>query len=222
MCVWGCCLQGENEEKEDETVPFSKTAQVPKQVKVLKKGEKIVLKYVNVKEYDERFDEIAELYNNQMENYMTMKKSLFELNEVNNSSNLTDCMEKIKKKYNNYDIQIQMKGYNFTLLVKPTEDIPDNLQESQELMKELSRATKVLISSQTKLGGMVFSMDQIQEEIDKKIKEVNTGYLDQKRLVENLKENMKNIDIVKQWSMEYEEEASEVLKEIAHIAGVTI
>lgn len=219
MSALCCCLQANNG---DETVPFSKTAQVPKQVKVLEKGKRLVVKNVNVKEYDDKFVEIAELYNNQVENYMTMKKCLSELNELNHSANLTGCMEKIKEKYRNYDVQIQMKGYNFTLLVKGTEDIPDNLQDSQELMKELSRATKVLIGSQTKLGGIVFSVSQIQDEMATQIKEVNTGYLDQIRLVENLEENMKNIEKATVLSKEYEEEASEVLMEVAHIAGVTV
>ncbi|XP_075701298.1 uncharacterized protein LOC142665479 [Rhinoderma darwinii] len=219
MSVLCCCLPASDD---DETVPFSKSAQVPKQVKVLEKGKTLVVKNINVKEYDVKFVEIAELYNNQVENYMTMKKSLFEFNEVNDSANLTSCMEKMKEKYSSYDIQIQMKGYNFSLLVKTTEEVPKNLQESQDLMKELSRATKILIGSQTKLGGMVFSVSQMQEEMRKKIKEVNTGYLDQIRLVENLEENIKNIDNAKLLSKEYEEEASEVLREIAHIAGVTI
>ncbi|XP_056406565.1 uncharacterized protein LOC130297740 isoform X2 [Hyla sarda] len=205
-----------------KTVPFSKSAQAPRQSKVLEKGKKLVVKNVNVKEYDDKFVEIAELYNNQVENYMAVKKYLFELNEVNDSANLTSCMEKIKEKYSSYDIQTQMKGYNFSLQIKATEDIPENLQKCQELIKELSRATKVLIGSQTKLGGMVFSFSQIQEEMADKIKEVNTGYLDQIRLVENLEENMKNIDKAKLFSTEYEQEASEVLREIAHIAGVTV
>ncbi|XP_073538636.1 uncharacterized protein [Phyllobates terribilis] len=220
MSIFCCCVQASD--NEDETVPFSKSSQVPKQVKVLEKGKKLAVKIVNVKEYDDKFVEIAELYNNQVENYTTMKKSLCQLNEVNHSADLTSSIEKIKEKYSNYNIQIQMKGYNFNLLVEPTEDIPENLQESQKLMQELSRATKVLIGSQTKLGGMVFSMGQKQEEMAKKIKEVNPGYLDQIRLVENLEENMKNIEKAKLLSTEYEEEASEVLKNIAHISGVAI
>ncbi|XP_066443465.1 uncharacterized protein [Eleutherodactylus coqui] len=219
MSAFCCCLQASND---DETEPFSKAAHVPKQVKVLEKGKTLIVKNVNIKEYDNKFGEIAELYNNQVENYMTMKKCLSELNEVNRSAGLTSCMEEIKEKYSNYDIQVQMKGYNFTLLVEATEDIPANLQDSQKLMKELSRATKVLIGSQTKLGGLVFSVNQIQGEMANQIKEVNTGYLDQIRLVENLEENIKNIETAKLLSTEYEDEASEVLKEIAHIAGVTI
>ncbi|XP_073416138.1 uncharacterized protein [Dendrobates tinctorius] len=220
MSVFCCCVQASD--NEDETVPFSKSIQVPKQVKVLDKGKKLAVKTVNVKEYDDKFIEIAELYNNQVESYTSMKKSLSQLNEVNDSTNLTSCIEKIKEKYSNYNIQIQMKGYNFNLLVEPTEDIPENLQESQELIKELSRANKVLIGSQTKLGGMVFSLCQKQEEMANKIKEVNPGYLDQIRLVENLEENMKNIEKAKLLSTKYEEEASEVLRNIAHIAGADI
>ncbi|KAM4031409.1 uncharacterized protein ACNLHF_018874 [Anomaloglossus baeobatrachus] len=220
MSVFCCCVQASD--NEDETVPFSKSVQVPKQVKVLDKGKKLAIKIVNVKEFDDKFVEIAELYNNQVENYTTLKKCLSQLNEVNDSDNLTSCIEKIEEKYSNYNIQIQMKGYNFNLLVEPNEDIPEKLQQSQELMKELSRATKVLIGSQTKLGGMVFSLSQKKEEMTEKIKELNPGYLDQIRLVENLEENMKNIDKAKQLSTEYEEEASEVLRNIAHIAGVAI
>ncbi|XP_069809037.1 uncharacterized protein [Dendropsophus ebraccatus] len=214
-----CCIQSSTD---DETVPFSKSAPAPKQVKVLEKGKKLVVKNVNVKEYDDKFVEIAELYNNQVENYTAMKKCLFQLNEVNGTANLPGCMEKMKEKYSDYGIQAQLKGYNFSLVVKETENIPENLQESQELIKELSRATKVLIGSQTKLGGMVFSVSQIREEMVDRIKEVNVGYLDQIRLVENMEENVKNIDKAKLLSTEYEQEASEVLKEMADIAGATV
>ncbi|KAM3922499.1 uncharacterized protein RB166_011667 [Leptodactylus fuscus] len=220
--LYCCCLQASDEDEEEETLPFSKSAQTPKQVMVLEKGKKLIVKKVNVTEYDDKFTEIAELYNHQVENYVAMKTSLSQLNEVNNSADLTGCMEVIKEKYSHHDIQIQMKGYNFSLLVKATENIPENLQESQELMKELNRATKVLLGSQMKLGGIMFSGSQIQEEMANQIKEVNPGYLDQVRLVENLKENMKNTDQAKLWSAEYEEEAGQVLREVAHIAGVTI
>ncbi|XP_071968664.1 uncharacterized protein [Engystomops pustulosus] len=205
-----------------QAAPFAKSGRFPKQEKVLEKGKKLVIRNVNVNEYDDKFAEIAEVYNHQVENYMAMKKCLYRLNEVHHCASLTSCMERIQDKYSNYDIQVQMKGYNFTLLVKSTEDIPDDLQESQELMTEMNRATKVLLGSQTKLGGMVFSAGQMEGEMRRKVKEVNPAYLDQIRLVENLEENMKNIDKAKLLSTEYEEEASEVLREIAQIAGVTI
>ncbi|XP_072259558.1 uncharacterized protein [Pyxicephalus adspersus] len=205
-----------------KTAPLSVQIQHPKKVRVLQKGDKLLLKKVDVGEYDEKFSEIADLYNRQVDNHDIMTRSVSELIHISNSKNLSSCIETLKTQYSSYDPQIRMEGYNFSLTTQETENLPEALQESQELVKQLSRAIKLLISTQTKLGGMVFSVPQDKSEMENKIKEANTGYLDQIRLVDNLQENIQNIDKAKQLSKEYEEEATNVLKEIANIAGVSI
>ncbi|XP_075072960.1 uncharacterized protein LOC142161336 [Mixophyes fleayi] len=214
---FGCCVETSEEENE----PLSKGLRIPRQVTVLEKGDKLVVRKVNVAPYDEKFSEIAELYNKQMEYHVTMKKSLSQLYN-GNTSNLAGCIETLKAKHSNSDIQIQIEGYNFSLVVKEAENIPGDLKEAQEAMAKLSRATKLLIGIQTKLSGMVFSVAQEKTEMANKIQETNTGYLDRIRLADNLDENLKNIDRAKQLSKEYEQEANNVLMEIAAIAGATI
>lgn len=204
-----------------QTEPLSTQVRHPRQVKVLEKGERLQVKTVNVPEYDEKFSEIAELYNKQVENHNTMNHCLAQLN-VSASRNLGSCIETLKTQYSSYDPKIKMEGYNFSLTTQTTDNLPEALQESQGLVTQLSRAVKLLMSTQTKLGGMVFSVPQDKSEMESKIKEVNTGYLDQIRLVENLQENTRNIDMAKKHSKEYEEEARSLLTEIANISGISL
>ncbi|XP_063817215.1 uncharacterized protein LOC135056233 [Pseudophryne corroboree] len=214
----GCCVEASKEEQE----PLSSGSRIQKQVIVLEKGNKLVVKKVNVAIHDEKFSEIAELYNKQVDYYVTMKDCLSQLKNGNTSAGLASCIETLKTKHNNYDIQIQMEGYNFSLEIKAAKDIPDDLKNAQEVMTRLSQATKLLLGTQTRLGGMIFSLSQEKNKMANDIQEVNTGYLDQIRLVGNLEENIQNIDKAKQLSKEYEEEANKVFMEIAEIAGVTI
>ncbi|XP_040186955.1 uncharacterized protein LOC120919056 [Rana temporaria] len=217
FCCSSCCAQGSAE----ETAPLSTEVRHPRQVKVLEKGEKLLVKLVGVPEYDEKFSEIAELYNQQVEQHNTMNRCLAQLN-VGGSRNLGSCIETLKTQYSSYDPKIKMEGYNFSLTTQTTDNLPGALQESQEVVTQLSRAVKLLMSTQTKLGGMVFSVPQDKSEMESRIKEVNTGYLDQIRLVENLQENTRNMDKAKKLSKEYEEEARSLLTEIANISGISL
>ncbi|KAM5135976.1 uncharacterized protein ACMZJ9_018487 [Mantella aurantiaca] len=218
FCCQCCFAQGSAE----ETTPISTQVKRPRKVKVLEKGEQLQLKKVDVREYDEKFSEIADLYNKQVEHRNTMTQCLAKLSRISSTGNLSSCIETLKAQYGSYDPQIRMEGYNFSLSTQPTDNLPEALQESQELVKQLSRAVKLLMSTQTKLGGMVFSVPQDKSEMERKIKEVNTGSLDQIRLVENLKKNIQNIDTAKNLSKVYEEEANRVLAEIAIISGTSI
>ncbi|XP_077314801.1 uncharacterized protein LOC143935066 [Lithobates pipiens] len=218
FCCPSCCVQGSAE----ETAPLSTEVRHPRQVKVLEKGQMLLVKKVDVPEYDEKFSEIAELYNKQVEHHNIMNHCLAQLNNVSGSHNLGSCIETLKTQYSSFDPKIKMEGYNFSLTTQTTENLPEALQESQELVTQLSRAVKLLMSTQTKLGGMVFSVPQDKSEMESKIKEVNTGYLDQIRLVENLQENTRNIDKAKKHSKEYEEEARSLLTEIANISGISL
>ncbi|KAM9296247.1 uncharacterized protein PAF06_017149 [Gastrophryne carolinensis] len=218
FCCGACCAQA----SEEETAPLSVDIRTPKQVKVLEKGERLLLKKVNLLEYDEKFSEMCELYNRQVELRSDMLRCLSGLERVSGSPNLAGCVASLKKRYGRYDPELRMEGYNFSLVVHSAEDIPEGLQEAQNLTKQLSRATKLLLSNQSKLDGMVFSLAQTKSEMESKIKEANTAYLDQIRLVENLEENLKNLQKAKLLSADYREEANGVLREIAAILDLTI
>ncbi|KAG8446457.1 hypothetical protein GDO86_014061 [Hymenochirus boettgeri] len=117
-----------------------------------------------------------------------------------------------------------MNGFNFSLLAQTDTELPDILKQSQEIIKKLSQATKLLISNQTRLGEIVFTVlhSQSKSEMITVIKGANTTHLDQVRLEGNLEENLKTIDKVRQLSKEYEEDAYKILKEVAETAGADI
>ncbi|XP_068120542.1 uncharacterized protein [Hyperolius riggenbachi] len=213
-----CCEEG----TEEETTPLPVSAKPPKQAKVLEKYDLLVVKKVDVAEYDERFSDIAELYNQQVKNRQTMTDCLSKLRDISGSNTLTGCFQALRTKYSSYDPQIKMTGYKFSLAVKESDDLPEELQEAQELTKNLSLATKLLIGSQTKLDGMVFSVAQEKSEMESKIKQTHLGYLDQIRLIENLEDNIRNINSAKQFSKDYDKEATGVLEEIATITGAAV
>ncbi|XP_053309446.1 uncharacterized protein LOC128471516 [Spea bombifrons] len=212
-----CCAEPPEEE---ESKPFAHTARNPKQVKVLKKGDKLVLKHVNVPDFDERFSEIADLYNEQMENNEIMSDCALRLKEKGASTSLAGCVQNLREKNSNCDIGVQMEGYNFSLVATSEEELPETLKEAQELMKKLSRSTKFVIGNQTKLGELVFSLLQRKTQISDEIRQANSAYLDQVRLEDNLKENVHNIEQAKLLSNQYAEDANVILREIAAIAGI--
>ncbi|KAM4692257.1 uncharacterized protein WCC33_017055 [Rhinophrynus dorsalis] len=218
---FGCCVAT----SEEESKPFAREVKDTKIFKPLNRDDRLVVKHVGVPGIDKNFTDIANFYNEQVEHHETMTQCMSALAEASHSSpNLTSCIQRLKEEYNDYNIRVQMEGYNFSLLMKTEEDLPEKLEQAQEYMKKLSRATKLLIGNQTRLGEMVFTVLQTQNknEMIDKIKEFNTGYLDQVRLTENLEENLRKIDQARQLSKEYEEEANNILKEVAEIAGATL
>ncbi|KAM8946441.1 uncharacterized protein RCH25_049733 [Pelodytes ibericus] len=216
--LWQCCCCS-NPSKE-ERKPFARSLNNPKQVKVLKKGDKLVVKHVNVPNFDNKFSLVTDLYNDQVENYEIMTHCASKLIGTNASSSLTGFIQALKEINSNCDISVKMEGYNFSLILNEKEDLPESLKEAQELIRRLSRATKLVIGNQTKFSEMAFSILQIKTQMAEEIKQTNLSYLDQVRLEDNFEENIQNIDTAKQLSMEYAEEANNVLREIACIAGL--
>ncbi|OCT58227.1 uncharacterized protein LOC108704332 isoform X3 [Xenopus laevis] len=180
------------------------------------------MKHVNVPSIDNQFAEIGNLYNDQVEHHETMTQCIIRLANISASSpDLTTCIQRLKENYRDYDVKVLMEGYNFSLLVKTEKEFPEDLKQAQEIMKNLSRASKLLISNQTRLGEMMFTVLQLQNKVDMKISitEANTVYLDQVRLKENLEENLQKTDKARQLSKEYEEDANKVIRELAKISG---
>ncbi|XP_018096317.1 uncharacterized protein LOC108704332 isoform X2 [Xenopus laevis] len=205
-----------------ESTPFARERRSQKAVKTLNKGEKLVMKHVNVPSIDNQFAEIGNLYNDQVEHHETMTQCIIRLANISASSpDLTTCIQRLKENYRDYDVKVLMEGYNFSLLVKTEKEFPEDLKQAQEIMKNLSRASKLLISNQTRLGEMMFTVLQLQNKVDMKISitEANTVYLDQVRLKENLEENLQKTDKARQLSKEYEEDANKVIRELAKISG---
>ncbi|OCT60384.1 uncharacterized protein XB5729910.S isoform X1 [Xenopus laevis] len=216
---FGCCCAAGSEE---ESTPFARETRSQKAIKTFNKGDKLVMKHVNVPSIDNQFAEIGNLYNDQVEHHETMTHCISDLANISHSStDLVTCIQRLQEKYYDYDLKVLMEGYNFSLLVKTENEVPEDLNQAQEIIKKLSRASKLLISNQTRLGQMMFTVLQLQNKVDMKssITEANTVYLDQVRLNENLEENLQKTDKARQLSKEYEEEANKVIRELAKISG---
>ncbi|KAE8576074.1 hypothetical protein XENTR_v10004048 [Xenopus tropicalis] len=216
-----CCASG----SEEESTPFAREGRSQKAIKTLNKGEKLVMKHVNVPSIDNQFAEIGNLYNDQVEHHETMTQCISSLAHISHSSpDLTACIQRLKDNYYDYDIKVLMEGYNFSLLVKTEKEPPENLKQAQEIVKKLSRASKLLISNQTRLGEMMFTVLQSQNKTDMEssIKEANTVYMDQLRLKKNLEDNLQKTDKARQLSKEYEEDANKILIELSKISGAAL
>ncbi|CAH2291393.1 Hypothetical predicted protein, partial [Pelobates cultripes] len=94
MSFWQCCCPNPLEE---ERKPFARSQKNAKQVKVLTKGEKLVVKHVNVPELDRKFSVIAELYNDQVESQEILTYCASTLKVRGCASSLTECIQTLQE-----------------------------------------------------------------------------------------------------------------------------
>lgn len=122
---------------------------------------------------------------------------------------------------------MKLNGYDFSLSVvplasagAPTEEaLPPHLKLAQDEFKVASDSAKATISKGTAIqeltGWLLRSTDQMAE----RVKGATATYLEQRRLGDNLKRNVKEVRRAKDLSQGYRQRATEVLSEVAHIAG---
>ncbi|KAJ6658506.1 hypothetical protein lerEdw1_020061 [Lerista edwardsae] len=184
----------------------------------------LTFKRVSVPEIDMLFANIAETFSKQQDNSVALRKAIQSLKETyfcSPANSLAVCIEKIKQEHDACSVQVHMEGYRFWLTVKD-EEVPEKLNQAEQQVRELDRATKGVISRETKLQEMISSVLQSQEEMVEKVKVANSEYLNFIRLEGNLRENLEKISLAKQLSKQYVEEAKDVLKEISKSASLTL
>lgn len=126
-----------------------------------------------------------------------------------------------------YRVFVKLNGYDFSLSVVPlgsagghTEEVlPPHLKLAQDEFKDASDSAKATISKGTAIqeliGWLLRSTDQMAE----RVKGAAATYQEQRRLSDNLERNVKEVRRAKDLSQRYRQIATEVLSEVAHIAG---
>ncbi|KAA0709936.1 hypothetical protein E1301_Tti020260 [Triplophysa tibetana] len=181
-------------------------------------------RHVDVTDLDLRFKDVAETFNKQQENYKQMKEMLQRIShryQLSTNDSLSQCMKKIKEKHDQPYIGLEVKGYDFTLVVRSEAEIPDGLKRTQEDITELSKYAKGVMSVGTKLQEMIDSLLQAEEGITRQVEEAQSSHQERKRLVDNLKENLREAKRAKELSPTYRNEAGDLLKEVAKLSGIT-
>ncbi|XP_029455132.1 uncharacterized protein LOC115090335 isoform X2 [Rhinatrema bivittatum] len=193
----------------------------------VKKDGEISMRLVNVPTIDKQLSDIADAFNGQREHHLTMEESIRQLKAAYgcaSTCSLVGCIEAIKEEHGDWDVKVCMEGYNFSLWIKEEkeDEVPDKLEQAREQVKKMSRATKLIIATETKLQEMMYSVLQNKSQMSERVKQANPEYLDQVRLEGNLEDNFQKLNQVKKLSRLYEEEAKCVLKEVAELAGVSL
>lgn len=126
-----------------------------------------------------------------------------------------------------YRVFVKLNGYDFSLGVVPLgsagdraeEPLPPHLKLAQGEFKDASDSAKATISKGTAvqelIGWLLRSADRMAEQV----KGAAGNYLEQRRLSDNLDRNVSEVRRAKDLSEEYRQRATEVLSEVAQIAG---
>ncbi|XP_016369803.1 uncharacterized protein LOC107709725 isoform X1 [Sinocyclocheilus rhinocerous] len=179
---------------------------------------------VGVPGLDERFTDVADTFNKQQDHYETMKNMLQTLAShyhCPNNDSLSQCLSKIKEKHELCHISLEVKGYDFSLMVRSEAEIPSELKRTQENVTELSRAAKAIISVSTKLNEMIDSLLRAEDSMINQVEAAESRHQEQRRLVDNLRENLREARRAKELSPKYRKEAGNLLNEAALLSAIT-
>lgn len=122
---------------------------------------------------------------------------------------------------------MKLDGYDFSLSVVPLgsaggrteEPLPPHLKLAQGEFKDASDSAKATISKGTAIqeliGWLLRSTDQMAEQV----KGAAATYQEQRRLSDNLERNVKEVRRAKDLSQAYRQTATQVLSEVAELAG---
>lgn len=124
-------------------------------------------------------------------------------------------------------MSLKIKGYDFSLNVVPVrsegeseeEPLPPRLRLAQNELKSTSESAKATISKGTTLQELIGWLLRSRDQMAEQVKGAAATYQEQGRLNENLEENIKEVRRAKELSLEYRQQAGEVLTEAAQIAG---
>ncbi|XP_071357326.1 uncharacterized protein [Trachinotus anak] len=194
---------------------------------------KVVIKRVGVPELDQRFSDMAETFNEQLEHYEAMARHIWNLRRScscvhGDTLAFTECVGKIREEYQaTYRVCLKMKGYDFSLIVVPVgsegereeEPLPPILKLAQDELRGASKSARATMSRGTKLKELLNWLLHSRDQMAEQVKQVAPSYQEHGRLKTNLDENMREVKRAKELSVRYRERAAEVLNEAAQIAG---
>ncbi|XP_053719481.1 uncharacterized protein si:ch73-345f18.3 [Synchiropus splendidus] len=193
------------------------------------RSDKLLMRRVCVPELDQRFSDVSDTFNEQQRRYRSMVQHITNLCERfgcdKDRVELSECVETIRLEHQNkHVVSVKMKGYDFFLSVAPVEqeadnEIPPNLQLAEEELRNTSENAKATISKGTVLQELISWLLRSKDQMSKQVKEIAVSYQEQRRLLENLEENMKEVRRAKEMSLKYRQKAGEVLTEAAQLSG---
>ncbi|KAG9278963.1 hypothetical protein AMEX_G4423 [Astyanax mexicanus] len=188
-----------------------------------KHGE-ITARRVGVPDLDERFADVEVTFNKQYEDYKQMedrRKTLLHRYRCSPGDSLSKCLKKIKDEHDTHHIQLQLKGYDFSLAVTPEDTVPDKLKRTQENVRELSQAAIAVVSVGTKLQELASWILKKEKTLIQQVTEAAPTHQEKQRLVGNLQENLREVSRAKEQSLQYRVEAEKLLNEADLLSGVT-
>ncbi|XP_017556967.1 uncharacterized protein si:ch73-345f18.3 [Pygocentrus nattereri] len=224
---WFCCCQTGSSPEEREPLigePESARQSRPPSNGSVQRSGNVVVRHVGIPDVDQRFADVAEMFNKQQQHYECMeekRKTLMHRYRCLAGDSLSDCLKKIKDEHDTHQVRLQMKGYDFTLVVTPEDEVPDKLQRTQENISELCKAAKAVVAVGTKLQEMINWLLKAEESLTAQVREAAKTHQEQKRLGGNLQENLREARRAKELSPRYREEAGKLLNEAALLSGVT-
>ncbi|KAM4725336.1 uncharacterized protein FYW61_013535 isoform 2-T2 [Anableps anableps] len=200
----------------------------------VKRNGKLMMKRVNVAELDQRFTDMAEIFNEQQKHYEAMVGHIRKLKQSCDSTDVdslafAECIGKIRKEQETtYRVSLKMKGYDFSLMLDPVgpggeteeEPLPPRLQSAQNECRGISDSAKATISKGAKLLQLISWLLQSNSQMVELVKGAAETYQDQGRLNNNLEENMKEVRRAKELSLGYRQQAEKVYTEAAQMAGI--
>lgn len=207
-----------------KTSTKSARAQQPTANDAVQKSGRFLARHVGISDLDERFRDVAEMFNKQQEDYETMKDTLENLANHYKcpvTDSLSQCLKKIKQEHELQPISLEVKGYDFSLTVRSDTEISSELKRTQESIAEMSKAAKAVISVATKLQEMMDWLLKAEESMIQQVEASESRHQERKRLLDNLKENLLETRRAKELSPKYRKEAGNLLNEAAVLSGIT-
>ncbi|XP_054462685.1 uncharacterized protein si:ch73-345f18.3 isoform X2 [Anoplopoma fimbria] len=207
-----------------QTRPAHSDAQTEKRIG------RLVMRRVCVPDLDQKFSDVAEIFNEQHERYEAMVRHIRNLRQscgcnYNDTLALDECLGTIRAEHETrYRVSLKIKGYDFTLNVVPViegeeEPMPPHLQLAKDEMKRTSEDAKATISKGTTLQELIGWLLRSKDQMAEQVKVAAVTHQEQGRLHENLEENLKEVRRAKELSLGYRQQAGEVFTEAAQIAG---
>ncbi|XP_034560896.1 uncharacterized protein si:ch73-345f18.3 [Notolabrus celidotus] len=196
---------------------------------------RLVMRRIGVPEFDQRFTDMAETFNEQQQRYESMVRHIRNLRQTygcnhDDSLALAECVGKIREEHEaKHRVSLKIKGYDFSLNVVPVgsegemeDPMPPHLRLAQDELKKTSESAKATISKGTALQEMIGWLLRSKDQMTEQVKGAAGTYQEEGRLMENLEENIKEVRRAKELSLGYKQQAGEVLTEAAQIAGANL
>ncbi|XP_054914785.1 uncharacterized protein si:ch73-345f18.3 [Poeciliopsis prolifica] len=201
-----------------------------------KRSGKLVMRRVNVPELDQRFTDLAEIFNEQQEHYQAMVGHIRKLKQTYDSADVdnlafAECIGAMRKEQETtYRVSLKMKGYDFALILDPVspegeteeEPLPPRLQRAQNEFRGVSDSAKATVSKGAKLLQLTDWLLRNNSQLVEQVKGAAETYQEQGRLNDNLEENIKEVRRAKELSQRYKKQVDEVYTEAAQIAGIAV